>query len=114
MTIKPQGKITVTTAGTPVQIFTNDPGGNMPKFKVAKIRIEPLPANTGKIYVGSSTLDKSSMVGVLDILNKWPTTGPPDRFLVDSQEDSNVLFPDEYWLDADTSGEGAVVSFWIV
>lgn len=112
MTIKPQGIITVASAGTPVAIFTADPSAPLPKYKVAKIRITPVPGNTGKLYVGKSGMNKTTGAGVIDVLDKAPTAGPFDRFAVESQNDSNMLFPDEYFIDADSSSDGAYVAFW--
>ena len=48
--------ITVTTAGTPVRVY----GLAGDTLSVAKIRFEPVKANTGRVYVGGLALSGAS------------------------------------------------------
>lgn len=105
--VKSFGIITVASAGTPVPIW--DPATKDPHYKVTKIRIVPLKTNTGDIYVGLAGFNKTTGVGLIDHITKDPTTGAGDRFILESH-DVNTLFPATIYLDADTGGEGAIVS----
>lgn len=107
MTPNSLGKVVVTTAGTPVQVTAT-------RIRACKIRIIPVATNTKPIWVGISTLNKSTGLGVLDRVEVQPTTGngSADRFLLETH-DTDRLFLDNYWIDAEVSGEGAYVAYWV-
>jgi len=44
----------------------------------------------------------------------WPNAsgGISDAFLIESQQDSDVLNVSSYFIDMDVAGEGLLVSYW--
>jgi hypothetical protein len=106
MQVKSLGKITVTTSGIPVPIWTGSA-----HYKVTKIRIIPLAANTGDIYVGLQGFDFVGGAGLIDHITPDAATGAGDRFLIESH-DANTLYPATLYIDVDAGhdGEGAIVS----
>ncbi len=58
--IKTLGVVTVTTAGTPVRLFSTGP---FPK--IGSIAVRALTANTGNIYLGDANVLASTFVGDL-------------------------------------------------
>jgi len=103
----PQGKIAVTTAGTPVQLPALSGGA-------CRIRIANIIGETGHIYVGKAALVKATFVNV--IADLWPTGAggaKADVLEMESEEGADTLHPEDYWLDAGVSGEGALVTYWV-
>jgi hypothetical protein len=103
MAWKSQGKVTVTTAGTPVQVTTT-------RTVAQSVMVQALAANTGLIYVGLSTLNKSTGVGVLGII-PIPTTN-----IIGSVSASIPLAPAginlaDLWIDSTVNGEGVIISY---
>lgn len=97
------GKITVTNAGTIVQVSSSSKPAQL-------ITISQNPANTGKIFIGLSTLVASTRVGVLFIL-PIPTVNVLPSFTL-QWPDAHAMFDlQDFWLDADVNGEAAIVSY---
>jgi hypothetical protein len=98
------GKITVTTAGTPVQVITKTTNCNTVSFQA-------LSTNTGKIYIGLNNIVKASLANVLRVLE--PPIASPTT--LDSWSPQGITIGpidlSQIWLDSDTSGEGMLVSF---
>lgn len=73
----PLGKVTVASAGTPVQATSAQ---SVPSARVGcqSLQFQVAPANSGVVYIGDSTLNVSSGVGILAVLPKptAATTGP--------------------------------------
>ena len=93
------GQVDVAVAGTPVQLTSTQDQAN-------SITITALTANAGDVYVGTSDLDNSSMVGVLAILDageSWPPGWP----LSNSVNDIN---PSELYLDCENGQTDGVVA----
>lgn len=97
MAIRSLGKVTVASAGTPVQATATS-------RQVCAIVIVPLASNTGLVYPGQSTLVKATLVGAFhdglaagQVYTLGPGTG------------GNTLDPSLLYLDADVNGEGAVI-----
>lgn len=102
------GKVTVVTAGVPVRLTTNRTDPAQP-YKAHSLFVEQVTGNTGKLYVGvSSSMNKTTLVGVVAVI---PAPAGSLPFLDMSDELApNGIAVSEMWLDADTSGEGALVS----
>lgn len=114
----PAGNKTVTAAGTPELLFSTTivpvaAQGVWP-VRVADIRVEALNANTGLIYIGVAGMVKATGVGVLFTL-----AAPGGNPIVNAEYFSryfdglNRFRPQDYWIDADTSGEGVRRTLWI-
>ena len=93
----PQGKKTVTTAGTPVQLQTQSQSVN-------GILFQAWTANTGNIYIGTSALNASTGAGVIMIL------GPGQIAYVGGKAQFGTEDPSLIWVDADVNGESTLWS----
>ena len=116
--IAPFGKRVVTTAGTPVLLFTTTEvpiaaQGIWP-VRVADIRVEALNSNTGLVYIGTSGMNKTTLVGVLFTISA-PGGNPIVNAINFSSffDGTNRFRPQDYYLDADVSGEGVIRTCWI-
>ena len=95
------GKVVVTTAGTPVPV-------GAAVHAAHNLQLQPLPTNTGLIYVGVGGMNKTTFVGVLAVLGKPPATGPMPTWTVTNGRATNGVGVTEVFIDADNSGEGVV------
>ena len=116
--IAPFGNRTVTTAGTPVLLFSTTEvpvaaQGIWP-VRVVDIRVEALNANTGLIYIGVKGMSKTTGVGVLFTLS-----APGGNPIVNAEnfsrffDGANRFRPQDYWMDSDVNGEGVRRTVWI-
>jgi hypothetical protein len=107
------GKVVVVVAGVPVPVpvpaAVAGPLGAQGLTTVHAFVIQALAGNTGKIYIGLSTMVKSTLVGVLVVL-PVPTANLIPTFSVSLTEAANALSLSDLWIDADTNGEGVTVS----
>jgi hypothetical protein len=106
--IQALGKVTA-TAGTPVRITNNETTPSARKACHA-IMIEALPANTGKVFImDRSTGVKATFVGVICVL-AVPTTNFVPTFTVGFSGAANPINAADFYIDVDTTGEGAIIS----
>jgi hypothetical protein len=98
------GKITVAAAGTPARCTANE-ANPATVVKVQSVTVFALAGNTGtNIYLGSSTMNKSTLVGVYAIIPKGTFVSAI------LQQGNDPIAVDKLYLDADTSGDAALVS----
>lgn len=98
------GKITVAVAGTPVQVLATNKPCNA-------IYFEQISGQTGKIYImDRSTGNKTTLVGVLKVL-LVPTSTFLPNWTVGLPSTQNGLNVANFWIDADTSNESALVTY---
>jgi len=99
--------VTVTAAGTQIQLSTTS-------LLVAKIRVQPVKANTGRIGVGIATIDMVTVAGLIADLAApgAGATGVSEAVEIESHLSGNPLDLSDYWLDATVSGEKALVTYW--
>jgi hypothetical protein len=95
--------ITVPTAGTPVQLPAA-PGG------VEALLIKALASNLGStVYVGrASNFGKTSGNNLITDL-----TGADATFSLTTKEARNRIYLEQYWVDAATSGDKLLVTWWV-
>lgn len=101
------GKIAVPTPGTPARL-TSDAS-----LRVARLRFAGVIGEVGRIFLGVAGMNKANGAGV--IKEFWPTGaggGVADEFVVESSN-GDLLRPADYYIDANTAGEGLIVSYWI-
>lgn len=104
MALKSLGKVVVTTAGTPVRTTLNESTPSA-RYAVQSITIQALAGNSGtNIYVGNSAMNKSTLAGCYAIVPKGASAAA-----VIIQAPAGIL-ANEIYLDADTSGDAALVS----
>lgn len=104
MQIFPQGKITVTAAGTPVQCPAL-PAGNG-NGNVARIFFAADPAMAGTTSYVKATAAKLTVKAM-----PKPASGYADSLEVCA--DDNMINPQDYWIDAATSADGVFVTYWV-
>ena len=103
MIIVPLGKIACATPGTPVRVTATP----TPCYGLI---IEPASGNAGNSYFGVSTLVKATGVGVIKAFLKPTATGLMDQLQV-SGPDGNQMNAADYYIDADTTADGFLVSY---
>lgn len=101
------GKITA-TAGAPVRITTNQTSASA-SLPVHSYLIEALSTNTGKVYIGNSTLNRTTLAGVYAILPPATTSVYPSFSSAVSYAPS-IFNAADIWIDVDTSTEGVLAS----
>jgi hypothetical protein len=105
MTAKSLGKIAVPTPGTAVQVSSVN-------FPCARIRFEAPLSNTHVAWVGIAGLVGSSLTNVIKQL-QFPAAGAiADVFEIAPEDGADELNISDYYVDATTAGEGALVTFW--
>ncbi|MBI4910961.1 MAG: hypothetical protein HY820_45545 [Acidobacteria bacterium] len=101
------GKIAVPVPGTPVRL-TSDLA-----LRVNRLRFAPLIGEVGRVFVGVAGMNKANGAGV--VKEFWPTGaggGVADDLMIESR-DGDLLRPADYYIDANTAGEGLIVAYWI-
>jgi|SRR5215813_6412545 len=96
--------ITVPTAGTPVQLTTDQ------SIACVSLLIKALPSNAGPtVYVGrAANFSSSSGADLISDIN-----GADQSFLVQASDNANRVVPAQYWVDAATSGDKLLVTYWV-
>lgn len=103
------GKVTVSSAGTPVLASTNAPYPG-PYTTANSLMIEAWPSNAGKIYIGvKANMNKSTGDGVIAIL-ATPTSNSIPTFSVTVPYAPAAVDASQIWIDADNSGDAVIVS----
>lgn len=106
MNIISLGRVNVAVPGTPVPLSTD------PTVTASKLFVQVIPGLTGKTYLGTTTMTKSTLAGVARVL--WPNSsgGFSENFFLESQDGTNSIRLAEYAVDADVAGEGLLVTYW--
>ncbi|MDQ2900078.1 MAG: hypothetical protein M3Y07_09790 [Acidobacteriota bacterium] len=106
MTLTSMGRVNVAAPGTPVPLAHDS------NSRASKIFVQVIPGLTGKAYVGTPGMNKSTLAGVVRIL--WPnsTGGFSDQFFLETDDGNDGLPLTEYAIDMDVAGEGVLVSYW--
>src|ERR1700694_3729606 len=100
------GKVTIVAAGTPVALSAD------PKVRACSILVATIPGLTGNIFFGAAGLDQNEFTGGVIKFNAPATPGPPDHFILKSQDGRNSLRVSDYFVDASVSGEGPLVTYF--
>ena len=102
------GKITVVSAGTPVQVSPTSINCNTVFFQALAHQKGP------QIYVGFKDMDKKTLADVLQILEKTatPLQRLLDRWTITSSISLGPFDLSLFYIDADTSGDGLLVSYF--
>ena len=96
-------KVTVTTAGTPVRVTTDD------SIVANRIMVSGLPDNSGLAYFGNALLNTTSLAGLIN----GPLAAKVQTELID-HPGSNGFRLSDFWVDAAVNGEGALVTYYTV
>ena len=105
------GKFTVTTPGTLVRLTS---GQTTPaaKYSCHAIMVQALPANVGKVYIGTSAMSRAALTGLYAILPLPSTTSIP-VFTAALTLAPNSLNLADLFIDADNANDGVIVTLLI-
>lgn len=106
------GTTLVPNPGTPVQVRVPPEiagPGNPGLSTVHAFLVQAVPGNTGRTYVGTAGLNKSTLAHVLAVL-PIPTANLIPTFSTSVTAAANALSLSDLWIDADIGGEGVLVS----
>ena len=103
MQARPLGKVSVPAAGTPVPVTADT-------TIFAQSIIFSAVAGSGRIFVGNSTLNKATGVGVMSEINPTPANGIIDRFEIEA-EDGNLLRVAGFYVDGTANGDSVYVTY---
>lgn len=108
MTVCSLGKIAPVTPGTPVQITTDD------TLRAASVTVAQIGGTTGRVLFGlAGQLNKTSLAGAVRTFLPPATAGFLDTHCVDSGNSANSIQLSKFCVDADTAGEGLLVSYTV-
>lgn len=103
------GKIIVPAPGTPVQLSAGFAALGLTRTTVHAAMMQALKSNAGAVYIGTSVMNKGTLVGCAGVL-AIPTTNS-----IPSMGISNTLIPagvdmDVLYVDADNANEGLLLT----
>ena len=101
------GKFTP-TVGTPLRVTSGEPNPALP-LKVHGLLFQALPENTGRVYVGSETMNRPARTGLFAMVPA-PSTGALPSFSTALTIAPNGINAADFYIDADTPGDGVVVT----
>lgn len=104
----PLSKFTVAVPGTPVRL-TSTQANPAEKFACHGVLAQALPANTGKVYIGRSTMNRTTMTDIVATL-AIPTDNTIPSFTAALTLSPNAVNLADLYVDADVGGEGVIVS----
>jgi len=100
------GKIAVPTPGTPVRVTSDT------SIRARRIRFAVAIGETGRVFLGVQGMNKATGAGV--VKEFWPTGaggGVADELVLESA--AGDLRPSDYYVDANTAGEGLIAAYWV-
>lgn len=109
MPLRSLGKVTVTVAGTPISLLAVLQAAGLRFRSYHAAHLQALDTNAGKVYIGTSTMVKATRAGCIHVLAA-PASGNIPSFgmaLIGSAAGIDIS---EVYLDADTSGEGVLLT----
>lgn len=99
------GRIAVSTPGTPVRVTSDT------SIRAHRIRFAVVIGETGRVFLGVDGMNKATGASV--VKEFWPTGaggGVADELVLESA--AGDLRPSDYFVDANTAGEGLIVAYW--
>lgn len=103
------GGLVTATAGTPVRL-TNNEGDPTAQLMVRSFMAQAHLSNTGNVYIGTASLNKTTLAGVYGII-PIPTTNIIPSFGASITFHPGPVDLNDIYLDVDTTGEGVIISF---
>ena len=104
------GPIPVPTPGTPVSVLAAAPSDEMKAagtWPLHGILFQAFQGNTGRVYVGSATMVKATLVGVYAVL-AIPSDQTLPTFSAALTWSPNALRLEDFYVDADVADDGAL------
>lgn len=90
----------IATPGTPQSVLNNFPAAKGTKTPINMIAFQSHPNNSGNCYVGSASMNKVNLSGVLRVLQ------PGDSWSVGDNMAGNIINLDTLYVDADNPSSG--------
>ena len=100
------GSVIIPVGGIPVRVVV-PPTMNPPSCHA--LIIQTLRSNTGKIYIGLSGMQRTTLAQTLAVL-PIPTDNLLPTFSIALTVAANAINVADLWLDADVNGEGVLIS----
>ncbi len=75
--------------------------------KCSQIIVAPVLGMTGKLYFGTSAINKTTLAGVI----REFSPASFDHFKLEAQESSNQFTLSDFWIDGAVSGEGLIIAY---
>ena len=102
------GKITVALAGTPVRLTSNqsDPTKSL---LVHALLIQPHPANTGKVYIGTNSVFTKNGAGQIAWL-PIPSSSVAPAFSETVSYAQDAVETNDIWIDSDNNGDSVIAA----
>ena len=97
--------VTNVAAGTPVRVSATD-------LYVHAVTFNQINGQTGRIVVGNSAMNKTTLSGVFKEL-PIPTTNAIPAFPVSQVASQNAINLSQFYVDADVTGEKCLVTYMI-
>lgn len=117
--LTPLGPVRVSVPGTPVRATSaipdtlpnlyGEPGSN---FTCHAALFQALPTNTGLVYIGAATMNKTTLAGVLAVLAVPTANSIPSFSVALTLAPAGIDLSDVY-IDAANATEGVLVSILI-
>lgn len=111
--LKSLGKVTVTTAGTPVRVTSTQTSPSA-KVSVHTVFLQALSGNTGRVFVGNGqNMNKTTLAGVVGMIpapSASAATGSLPFFEATINPAANGFNLADLWLDAEVSTDGVLVA----
>lgn len=109
MPIEAIGALTVSSPGTLVRATQGFADPNQTQ-RIHGIMFQTLPGNTGFVYIGKANMDRTTKAGVIAVL-AVPTENTLPTFSAALTWSANNLFLQEYYVDADSGGDGVLCTY---
>ena len=106
------GKVVVAAAGTPVAITTNLSTSNS-KLNAAGVLtcysliVQPLSSNVGKVYIGTSTMSRTTLAGVF-LYVPIPTANSLPIEMFRNETAQAAFSATDIYVDADNANDGVL------
>lgn len=107
----PVSSIAVPIPGTLVRVTTGQENPQE-KFACHGALIQAFWSNTGRVYIGRSTMNKATKTDIIAVL-AIPTDNTIPSFTAALTLSPNAINLSDLYLDVDVAGEGAIVSVLI-
>lgn len=102
------GVVRVPLVGVPIRVTSNLENPSQ-REAVHAILFQALPENTGRVYIGTSELNRVTKAGVLGTL-AVPTANSLPTFSMALTISPNAIHAHDLWIDADSNTDGVTVA----
>jgi hypothetical protein len=106
--IQSLGKL-LPTPGTPVRATQNIIAAPDSRLAVHGVMFQALPTNTGRVYIGTQTLNRFAFTGLYAIL-AVPAGSALPTFSTALTLAPNAINVADFWVDVDNGGDGVLVT----